>query len=313
MAYWWVNHKQTYRQEVEGGYIWSPKTRVDGVRSQFYDNMAEVQPGDIIFSYAFTQIRDVGVATGPTVTAQKPSEFGAAGQDWKGEGWFVPVEFQQTDHALRPKDHIEAIRPLLPEKYAPINAAGKGNQVAYLASISPELGELLLNLIARPSTQAQLAQLSASYGYTVTDDDIEKQIRNRTDLSATEKEQLVLSRRGQGRFRRALEAIEPQCRVTGLADKKHLKASHIKPWRDSSNPERLDGHNGLLLTPHIDHLFDRGFISFTDSGKLLLSGALSHEASQTFGVSSSQLTGSFSAKQQDYLAYHRAKIFIGEK
>ncbi|WP_234260919.1 hypothetical protein [Halomonas sp. MCCC 1A11062] len=113
MAFWWVNHKKTYRQEVNGGYIWSPKTRADGARSQFYDNMAEVQPGDIIISYAFAQIRNVGVATGTAATAQKPSEFGAAGQDWKEEGWFVPVEFQPTDQAVRPKDHIELIRPLL--------------------------------------------------------------------------------------------------------------------------------------------------------------------------------------------------------
>ncbi|WP_311946969.1 HNH endonuclease [Halomonas piscis] len=266
MAYWWVNHKKTYRQEVEGGYIWSPKTRADGVSSQFYDNMAAVQPGDIIFSYAFAQIRDIGIATGPAITAQKPSEFGAAGQDWQEDGWFVPVEFQQTDHAIRPKDHIEAIRPLLPEKYAPINASGNGNQVAYLAHISPELGELLFGLIAKPSTQGQLAQLSTAHRHTATDEEIEKQIRNRTDLSATEKEQLVLSRRGQGRFRRALEVIEPRCRITGLAEKRHLKASHIKPWRDSSNSERLDGNNGLLLTPHIDHLFDQGYISFSDNG-----------------------------------------------
>ncbi|XKH61904.1 HNH endonuclease (plasmid) [Halomonas sediminis] len=311
MAYWWVNHKQTYRQEIEGGYIWSPKTNKNGARSQFYDNMAKVQPGDIIFSYAFTQIRDVGVVTGPAVTAQKPSEFGATGQNWKGEGWFVSVEFQRTDHAIRPKNHIEAIRLLLPEKYAPINGAGDGNQGAYLAHISSALGELLLNLITRPSTQDQLAQLSAAHWQTATDANIEKHIRNRSDLSVTEKEQLVLSRRGQGTFRRSLEAIEPRCRVTGLTDKKHLKASHIKPWRDSSNPERLDGHNGLLLTPHIDHLFDKGYISFTNDGELLLSGALKHEAAQTFGVSPSQPTGSFTTEQKAYLAYHREKIFIG--
>ena len=311
MAYWWVNHKKTYRQEVEGGYIWSPKTRADGVRNQFYDNMAAVQPGDIIFSFAFAQIRDIGIATGPAITAQKPSEFGAAGQDWQEEGWFVPVEFQRTDHSIRPKDHIEAIRPLLPEKYAPINASGGGNQVAYLAHISPELGELLIGLITKPSTQDQLAQLSAAHRHTAADDDIEEHIRNRTDLSATEKEQLVLSRRGQGRFRQTLEAIEPRCRVTGLADKRHLRASHIKPWRNSSNSERLDGNNGLLLTPHIDHLFDQGYISFTDNGEILLSTALSQDAAQTFGVTASQPTGSFTDEQKAYLAHHREKVFRG--
>jgi transposase len=51
----------------------------------------------------------------------------------------------------------------------------------------------------------------------------------------------------------------------------HLRASHIRPWRDSDNEARLDGENGLLLTPTIDHLFDRGFISFEDDGRLLIS------------------------------------------
>src|SRR6266446_6519764 len=51
----------------------------------------------------------------------------------------------------------------------------------------------------------------------------------------------------------------------------HLIASHCKPWRDSTNEERLDGENGLLLTPSIDHLFDRGFIGFENDGNLVIS------------------------------------------
>lgn len=82
MANWWVNHKQAYQQETQGGYIWSPKTRQDGVRSHFYDNMARVEPGDVVFSYANAQIQDVGVATSAAVTAAKPSEFGRSGDGW---------------------------------------------------------------------------------------------------------------------------------------------------------------------------------------------------------------------------------------
>lgn len=96
----------------------------------------------------------------------------------------------------------------------------------------------------------------------------------------------------------------------GLLKKKHLRASHIKPWRDSSNSERLDGHNGLLLTPHIDHLFDQGYISFTDSGEIILSGSLSHEVAQAFGVRDLQPIGRFNDAQKTYLAYHREKVLI---
>ena len=72
--------------------------------------------------------------------------------------------------------------------------------------------------------------------------------------------------------------IETHCRVTGVNRPEHLIASHCKPWRDSDNAERLDGENGLLLTPSIDHLFDRGFISFENNGELLVS-RVAHEVS----------------------------------
>ena len=65
--------------------------------------------------------------------------------------------------------------------------------------------------------------------------------------------------------------IERACRITGVTTEEHLRASHCKPWRDASNEERLDGENGLLLTPNIDHLFDRGFIGFEDNGDVIVS------------------------------------------
>ena len=65
--------------------------------------------------------------------------------------------------------------------------------------------------------------------------------------------------------------IERRCRITGADNPIHLVASHCKPWCDSSNEERLNGEDGLLLTPSIDHLFDCGFIGFEDSGRLVIS------------------------------------------
>jgi hypothetical protein len=90
-------------------------------------------------------------------------------------------------------------------------------------------------------------------------------------LGETEKEALVLARRGQGLFRTRVQSVETRCRVTRVERHEHLRASHIKPWRVCTNEERLEGENGLLLTPSIDHLFDGGFISFEQGG---LSGFL---------------------------------------
>jgi hypothetical protein len=64
----------------------------------------------------------------------------------------------------------------------------------------------------------------------------------------------------------------------------HLRASHCKPWRDSDDSERLDGENGLLLTPSIDHLFDRGFISFENNGRLLVSPVAHQPSLEKMGV-----------------------------
>jgi putative restriction endonuclease len=64
------------------------------------------------------------------------------------------------------------------------------------------------------------------------------------------------------------------CMRTGLSDRRHLRAIHIKPWCECDDGEQLDGFNGLLLSPHLAHLFARGYISFSDSGTLLVSEEL---------------------------------------
>ena len=101
------------------------------------------------------------------------------------------------------------------------------------------------------------------------------------DFGPTFKEQLVRARRGQGVFRSSVLLSETECRVTRVSDPKHLRASHIKPWREANNAERLDGSNGLLLSPHIDHLFDQGYISFSNTEELLVVPAVRAKRSRT--------------------------------
>lgn len=109
MRYWWVNQNQTYAQEVRGGYLWSPKTNANGARNRFYDNMCDVQPGDVIFSFCNTYIRAIGVATSVAESAPKPTSFGAAGAYWNNEGWFVEVEYRELTGPIRPRDHMRLL------------------------------------------------------------------------------------------------------------------------------------------------------------------------------------------------------------
>jgi putative restriction endonuclease len=89
-----------------------------------------------------------------------------------------------------------------------------------------------------------------------------------------------------------------------------LVASHTKPWRDSTNEERLDGENGLLLTPTIDHLFDKGFISFEDKGDLIVSPVVDQPSLVKMGIDPKEKmnVGVFSEGQRSFLDYHRENV-----
>lgn len=145
------------------------------------------------------------------------------------------------------------------------------------------------------------------------DDAAEAEIDQRTDIGPTTKLALCKARRGQGVYRSNLERLEKRCRITGLKDRRHLRASHIKPWSVCSDAEKLDGHNGLLLSPHVDHLFDRGYISFTDAGGILIADTLDKKVLQVWGISSAGNVGRFRPEQCKYLAYHRRTIFMGRQ
>lgn len=79
---------------------------------------------------------------------------------------------------------------------------------------------------------------------------------------------------GQGKFRLELINYWQGCAITDCSYSLLLRASHIKPWRDSNNEERLDIFNGLLLLPNLDAAFDSGYISFDQKGKIIISNAL---------------------------------------
>src|SRR5260370_24521327 len=119
MNFWWVNHKQTYRQEIGGGCIWSPKVDKNGARNQAYINLTLTTVNDTIFSYADGNIRAVGRVTQTCRDRQRPSEFGETGEQWDRDGWLVKVDWTLLETPLSPKGHISEIAPLLPKKYSP--------------------------------------------------------------------------------------------------------------------------------------------------------------------------------------------------
>jgi putative restriction endonuclease len=101
----------------------------------------------------------------------------------------------------------------------------------------------------------------------------------------------------------------PKCPITGIDNPELLRASHIKPWRVSSNEERLNTDNGLLLTPNYDHLFDKGLMTFSDDGKLIMSSGIDAKQARLLGIDDKAEIKGFSPKAIPFLRYHREYVF----
>lgn len=320
MRYWWVNQNQTYRHEVGGGYLWSPKRKSNGLRNPFYEMMREVSPGDVVLSFCDTRIAAIGVVKSFCYECPKPTEFGVAGAKWSSIGWKVDISFLELRHSVRPKEFIEKLRPLLPKKYSPLLPNGNGLQTVYLTEVSAQFAAVIFQQIgseANATVEAARALRAAepiSPAPEPTLDEwerrVEEDLQGNTEIESTVREALIQARRGQGLFRKNVRTIERACRVTRVERAEHLIASHIQPWRVGSDEARLDGENGLLLTPTVDHLFDRGFISFEDNGLVIVSPVADRGSLQKMGidVDSPPSVGSFSAGQRHYLDYHRENV-----
>lgn len=135
---------------------------------------------------------------------------------------------------------------------------------------------------------------------------------NGMEITMTEKEQVIKSRIGQSAYKKSLLASSKKCSLCGIADERFLIASHIKPWSQSSNQERLDVNNGLLLCPNHDALFDKGFISFNEKGDILISDSLDESTKLLLGINST-MNVRFNEKQLVYIKWHRENLFQKEK
>ncbi|GLO63467.1 hypothetical protein MACH09_39750 [Vibrio sp. MACH09] len=136
----------------------------------------------------------------------------------------------------------------------------------------------------------------------------EAEIGDDPSLDSTEREQLIKSRVGQGKFRDLLIKFWSTCCVTKCSQLSLLRASHIKPWRDCDNKERIDRYNGFLLTPNLDLLFDKGFISFDKAGNIMISKSVSKHDFEALGLNDS-LSVSLVPEHEKYLSWHRKNIY----
>src|SRR6266478_1500648 len=214
------------------------------------------------------------------------------------------------------------LREVLPDRYSPLQPHGNGIQSIYLTELSEDFAEVLGGLIgedARSVIAAAEAYAAVENDRIVTGDEldvweskIEQQVETDPSVNETDREAIVRARRGQGLFKQRVMRIETRCRITGVDNPSYLLASHCKPWRDCSNEERLNGENGLLLTPSIDHLFDRGFIGFEDNGKLIISPVAHRPSLQRMAIDITKVVnvGGFTSGQRQFLDFHRNAVLL---
>jgi putative restriction endonuclease len=233
----------------------------------------------------------------------------------------VDIDFQTFTDPISPTQHMQAIRPTLPDRYSPIRENGYGNQGVHLAQIprpmaliiaqlaSPELLGIIQGIQVGGTAETPLPELR---GIVEWEERECERISEDGQLRDTEKQALIKARRGQGLFRQNVAKMERFCRVSCVNRPEHLIASHIQPWRESDNHERLFEGNGLLLTPTIDHLFDRGFISFENCGELLISPVAHEDSMNKMGIITNRVVniGGFAEPQREFLEFHRSEVFL---
>ncbi len=273
--------------------MWAPLNDRAGHTPHHWQTMSRLMPGDIVFSYWRQKFPALCIVRSQPYSANAPTDFQRMG-DWSQEGLKVDTVYDDIASPLPISSIREDLMPLLPAKYSPLNKEGDGNQ-GYLFELPPVAGRYLLDRIGQ--SQGMVA------------DDVVAHTVETSIPDQTERESVVKSRIGQGKFRDDLiEYWQGKCAVTGFGIVPVLRASHIKPWRDGTNEERLDPFNGLLLSPAYDALFDIGLISFADDDLIMVSGEL-RGSEGAAGISASANLSMVDDRHRKYLTYHREVIY----
>jgi hypothetical protein len=200
-----------------------------------------------------------------------------------------------------------------------INRLKNGNQSSFIVDDKSALEQLIrwyatgeIGLESKTQKASEIKSLSKfielSNGHSLINDD--DQCNDVLDIASqtiepTTKEQQIQARLGQGKFRQNVITtwgIAECCAVTGINIKPLLIASHIIPWRESDNNQRLSGTNGILLCSHIDKLFDQYLISFDDLGQLVISSRLTETDwthLENIGINGSMRLNTTSLKDED--------------
>jgi putative restriction endonuclease len=297
MDFYWVNLGRTYDDAIKHDFLWAPKTKTNKKTGKSYSHAGwttvnDVKAGDIVFCYDHGYIKAVATAKQDSYRA-KPPEFKSF-ESWPEPGYRIEVSFEVLDKPIDVSVFIEEFTDSYNEMCTPkvFNSAGKvtQNYMAYM----PKAGALLI--------LKALGDIAINISDSASSPSDKKP-------SKTTSNAVINARLGQGKFRKDILALwENTCPVTHIQVPSLLVASHIYPWQFSSNEERLDAYNGLPLSPTIDKLFDKGYVSFSDDGVLLINEKVKDGLLDRLGVNPDAKISGLTGMHARYLSKHR-KLF----
>ncbi len=331
MNYYFVFQNKSFEYEYKGGYLWAPKRTESGKRISHWENMKNVKKGDIILHSVHKKIVAISIAKDDCIEAQQPYELKREWL-WQDDGYMVYTQYFELKHSIITSEHKDMILELQPETNAPFNRLGRGN-TGYLFNSTKELSSYLIQQILKVQEDGNTIQILKDLiekyfkqvlTYNMQDNTSNEFIAEETQqytlemkadqidqiekLTNTEKLTLIKSRVGHGGLKKKLLEREGKCKVCGLSDERFLIASHIKPWNQSDAQERLDIENVLLLCPHHDSVFDKGYITFDGDGTLVISSELSSESRALLNLVEGKKVV-ISDKNGHYLRWHKQYLF----
>lgn len=299
-----VMQGETYQDEQKAGVLWTPQVDKSGMVPHSWSRMQELKKGDLVFHYvkgllvAISQVReDCRKGVKPKTPDAEHTE--------SEDAYIARTAYRELENPLSVKAHFQEIQPLLPIKYAAFQEDASGNS-GYLYPCNEELAMKILELISSLNIfTLEVEQLELSM-------EVIKKTEHNPLLGLIAEAELEIKtkmRRGKKQFRESLLPLwHGECPLCGIAIEEVLQATHAKPWKDSTEVERLNPFNGVLLCANHAALYTAGYIAFTGGGRLHISSRIPEEDYPDFRLRKNMKIP-VSPEHASYLRWHKRIIF----
>ncbi|MGB6409156.1 MAG: HNH endonuclease [Planococcus donghaensis] len=299
-----VMQGETYHAEQNAGVLWTPQIDKSGMVPHSWNRMQEVKKGDIVFHYVKGFIVAISRVREDCVKSTKPKNLAEATSD-NEEAFVAYTVYRELENPLPVKEFFKEIQPLLPVKYSAFQEDAGGNS-GYLYPCNEELAIKFLELISSLNIfTVEVEQLELSM-------EVIKKTEHNPLLSLIAEAELEIKtkmRRGKEQFRESLLPLwNGECPLCGIAISDVLRATHAKPWKDSSNAERLDPFNGIVLCANHSALYSAGHIAFTGGGRLHISSRIPEDQYPTYRLKKGMKIP-VSPEHATYLRWHKRIVF----